>query len=82
MIFVARGKRPIEGSRQNKYRAALADAQAQLARANRIATLGELAASIAHDVNQPLAAILANGEANVRWLDRPVPEIDTVRQGL
>ena len=65
-----------------KAQEALADAQAQLAHANRVATLGELAASIAHDVNQPLAAIVANGEANLRWLDRPVPEIDTVRQGL
>jgi PAS domain S-box-containing protein len=61
---------------------ALADAQAQLAHANRVATLGELAASIAHDVNQPLAAIVVNGEANLRWLDRPLPEIDAVRQGL
>jgi C4-dicarboxylate-specific signal transduction histidine kinase len=61
---------------------ALADAQAQLAHANRVATLGALAASIAHDVNQPLAAIVANGEANLRWLDRPAPPLDTVREGL
>ena len=61
---------------------ALADAQAQLAHANRVATLGALTASIAHDVNQPLAAIVANGEANLRWLDRPVPQLDTVREGL
>jgi signal transduction histidine kinase len=61
---------------------ALADAQAQLAHANRVATLGALTASIAHDVNQPLAAIVANGEANLRWLDRPVPQVDTVREGL
>jgi two-component system sensor kinase FixL len=65
-----------------KAQEALADAQAQLAHANRVATLGELAASIAHDVNQPLAAIVVNGEANLRWLDRPLPEIDAVRQGL
>src|SRR5262245_38474726 len=61
---------------------ALADAQAQLAHANRVATLGALTASIAHDVNQPLAAIVANGEANLRWLDRPAPPLDTVREGL
>jgi PAS domain S-box-containing protein len=65
-----------------KAQEALADAQAQLAHANRVATLGELAASIAHDVNQPLAAIVANGDANLRWLDRPLPEIDAVRQGV
>jgi signal transduction histidine kinase len=61
---------------------ALADAQAQLAHANRVATLGALAASIAHEVNQPLAAIVANGDANLRWLDREVPPLDTVREGL
>jgi signal transduction histidine kinase len=61
---------------------ALHEAQAQLAHANRVATLGALAASIAHEVNQPLAAIVANGDANLRWLDRPVPQLDTVREGL
>jgi signal transduction histidine kinase len=60
----------------------LADAQAQLAHTNRVATLGALTASIAHDVNQPLAAIVANGEASLRWLDRPAPPLDTVREGL
>ena len=35
--------------------------------------VGALAASIAHEVNQPLAAIVANGDANLRWLDREVP---------
>jgi PAS domain S-box-containing protein len=61
---------------------ALADAQAQLAHANRVATLGALAASIAHEVNQPLAAIVANGDANLRWLGRPVPDLVAVRDGL
>jgi len=37
--------------------------------------LGELAASIAHEVNQPLAALAANGEAGLRWLDRPAPDV-------
>jgi PAS domain S-box-containing protein len=61
---------------------ALAEAQAQLAHANRVATLGALAASIAHDVNQPLAAIVANSEANLRWLDRPAPQLEMIREGL
>jgi PAS domain S-box-containing protein len=61
---------------------ALADAQAQLAHANRVATLGALAASIAHEVNQPLAAIVANGDANLRWLGRPVPDLPAVHEGL
>ncbi|MCY1175378.1 Sensor histidine kinase TmoS [compost metagenome] len=53
----------------------LARVQAHLAHAARVATLGELMASIAHEVNQPLAAILANGNAAVRWLRRPEPDI-------
>jgi PAS domain S-box-containing protein len=53
---------------------ALRQAQAELAHASRVATLGELSASIAHEVHQPLTAIVASGNAAVRWLDREVPE--------
>jgi len=59
--------------------AALQRVQADFARAARIATLGELTASIAHEVNQPLAAIATNGEAGLRWLARPEPDVDEVR---
>lgn len=51
----------------------LARAQADLAHAARVATLGELMASIAHEVNQPLTAIVINGNAAMRWLNRPEP---------
>lgn len=51
----------------------------ELAHVSRIATLGELTASIAHEVNQPLAAVVANGEAGLRWLGRPVPELGQVK---
>ena len=47
---------------------ALHQAQAELAHVTRVTTLGELTASIAHEVNQPLAAIVTNGEASLRWL--------------
>jgi PAS domain S-box-containing protein len=47
---------------------ALAEAQAELARVTRVTAMGELAASIAHEVNQPLAAVVANGHACLRWL--------------
>jgi two-component system sensor kinase FixL len=57
-------------------------AQASLAHVSRVATMGELTASIAHEVNQPLAAIVAHGEAALRWLKRPVPELEEVRIGL
>ena len=54
---------------------ALQTAQAELARVARAVTLGELSASIAHEMYQPLASIVANGEAGLRWLNRAVPEI-------
>ncbi|GGF47533.1 hypothetical protein GCM10007301_03570 [Azorhizobium oxalatiphilum] len=54
---------------------ALHEAQSELAHVTRITTLGELTASIAHEVNQPLAAIITNGEACLRWLGRAVPDI-------
>jgi PAS domain S-box-containing protein len=55
---------------------ALRDAQANLAHVVRVTTLGELAASIAHEVNQPLAAVVANAEACLRWLRRGTPNVD------
>ena len=54
--------------------------QADFAHAARVAMLGELTASIAHEVNQPLAAIALNGEASLRFLDRPEPDLAEVRQ--
>ena len=61
---------------------ALIQTRADLAHASRLTTLGELTATIAHEVNQPLAAIVTNGEASLRWLNRPEPELDEVRSSL
>ncbi|QRN97071.1 PAS domain S-box protein [Archangium violaceum] len=58
---------------------ALRQLQSEFAHASRLSMLGELTASIAHEVNQPLAAIAANGAAAVRWLSRPEPDLDEVR---
>ena len=60
----------------------LHEARAELAHVSRVATLGELTASIAHEVNQPLAAIVTNGEAGLRWLDRESPDLDEGRASL
>jgi signal transduction histidine kinase len=58
---------------------ALRQSADELTRVSRIATLGALTASIGHEVNQPLAAIVTNGEAALRWLARDVPNIDEVK---
>ncbi|HVJ00943.1 MAG TPA: ATP-binding protein [Sphingomonas sp.] len=54
--------------------------QADYSRAARIATLGELASSIAHEVNQPLSAIAMNAETSLRWLARDEPNLAKVRE--
>ncbi|GEP05325.1 PAS domain-containing sensor histidine kinase [Methylobacterium oxalidis] len=61
---------------------ALLAVQAELAHALRVSTLGALTASIAHEVNQPLAAIVTNAEASLRWLARDVPDLDEARAGI
>ncbi len=62
--------------------AAAHEAQTELARVARLTTMGELAASIAHEINQPLAAVVANGNAAIRWLDRATPDIDEAKVAL
>lgn len=54
--------------------------QADFAHAARISVLGELTASIAHEINQPLAAIATNGEVGLRWLGRPDPNLTELRE--
>jgi C4-dicarboxylate-specific signal transduction histidine kinase len=56
--------------------------QGELAHVTRVTTLGELAASIAHEVNQPLTGIVTNSEASLRWLDREMPDLDQARKGM
>jgi PAS domain S-box-containing protein len=67
-------KRVEAEARENEQR--YREAQLELAHANRVATMGELAASIAHEVNQPLAGVVANAEACLRWLRRGTPDVD------
>jgi C4-dicarboxylate-specific signal transduction histidine kinase len=54
----------------------------ELAHANRLATTGQLTASIAHEVNQPIAATVTNAQAALRWLGRQPPDLEEVRQAL
>jgi PAS domain S-box-containing protein len=61
---------------------ALRDARADVERMARLTTMGELTASIAHEINQPLAAIVTQSEAALRFLDRDEPDLDEVQDAL
>jgi PAS domain S-box-containing protein len=61
---------------------ALQKAQAELAHVARVATMGELTSSIAHEVNQPLTAIVTNGNACLRWLASEPPNLDEARESV
>jgi C4-dicarboxylate-specific signal transduction histidine kinase len=68
--------------RAEEAEAALRQVQAELVHIARVMTLGELAASIAHEVNQPIAGTLANAQAALRWLGAETPDLDEVRKAL
>jgi signal transduction histidine kinase len=68
--------------RRQTAEAASAQQMLELARMNRYATAGELSASIAHEIRQPLAAIAASGGAGLNWLKHKVPDLDEVRLTL
>jgi PAS domain S-box-containing protein len=72
----------IDMTERRRAEEARLDAQNKLAHANRVTTMGQLAASIAHEVNQPIAATLTNAQAALRWLDRQPPDLEEVRQAL
>jgi PAS domain S-box-containing protein len=63
---------------ERRYR----EMQMEVAHANRVATMGQLTASIAHEVNQPIAAAGTNAHAALRWLSAHPPNLDEVRQAL
>jgi PAS domain S-box-containing protein len=68
--------------RADQVEQALRKAQAELAHVTRVTMLGELTASIAHEVNQPLAAVVANAEASLRWLNREQPDLAAARRSI
>ncbi|OWV73823.1 histidine kinase [Rhizobium sp. R339] len=59
---------------------ALAEAQAELTRASKAATVGAMSASLAHELNQPLGAIIVNAQTLLRWLDREPPDLPAARR--
>jgi PAS domain S-box-containing protein len=73
-------KRAEENLRESERR--YREAQMSLAHANRVTTIGQLAASIAHEVSQPIAATVTNADAALRWLDGQPPDLEEVRHSL
>jgi two-component system sensor kinase FixL len=61
---------------------ALFHSQAKLAHVTRVTSMGELAASIAHEINQPLAAVITSGESCKRWINRAEPNLEEARRSL
>jgi PAS domain S-box-containing protein len=72
----------IDNTERRLAEEALHKTQTELAHANRVLTLGEMATSIAHEMNQPLAAIVTNGDACLRWLRREAPDLDEARHAV
>ncbi len=71
-----------EIAERTRTAAALRETQSELARAARIMTVGELTSSIAHEINQPLAAVISNAEAALNWLRRSPPALSEARESL
>ncbi|SOE87275.1 PAS domain S-box-containing protein [Burkholderia sp. YR290] len=67
---------------QKRAEDGLRQAQADLARINRATTMGELAASLAHEITQPITGAIANANACLRWLDRDKPDLDEMRSAV
>jgi PAS domain S-box-containing protein len=69
-------------SEQKRAEEAVRQAQAELTRTARLTMMGELTASIAHEINQPIAAIVMNGSAGLRWLNKDEPDVEEARSAL
>src|SRR5262249_18000348 len=68
--------------RESAEEARIAAMQAELTRVARVTTMGEMTASIAHEINQPLAAAVNNANAGLRWLDHQPPNVERTRSIL
>jgi PAS domain S-box-containing protein len=67
---------------RRRAEAALREAQSDLARINRVTTMGELTASLAHEVNQPIAAAVTNANTCLRWLAADAPNLEEARAAV
>ncbi|RAI03258.1 hypothetical protein DLJ53_01680 [Acuticoccus sediminis] len=72
----------IDVTERERAQELLLAAQEELARANRAATLGALSASIAHELNQPIGAVMMDAQTAARWLERDPPDLESARRAL
>jgi PAS domain S-box-containing protein len=72
----------VDVTERKRAEEALRRTQTEVAHANRVATMGQLTASIAHEMNQPIAATVINAHAALRWLSAQRPDLEEVRQSL
>jgi signal transduction histidine kinase len=79
-VFTAFIRDISERKQAEEERERLSQELAHLAHLNRVSTMGELTASLAHEINQPLAAIVTNAQVCLRWLTRDVPNLEEVRE--
>ncbi len=80
MLDLSEQKRAEDALRLSQ--ANLAEAQAELAHVTRVTALGEMAASIAHEISQPVAAVVTNADASLRWLSGDSPDLDEAREAI
>jgi PAS domain S-box-containing protein len=80
VLDLSEQKRAEEALRRSQ--AHLAEAQAELAHVTRVTALGELTASIAHEINQPLAAVVTNANASLRWLSGDSPNVAEAQEAI
>ncbi|MDB6086520.1 MAG: sensor histidine kinase, partial [Gammaproteobacteria bacterium] len=81
-LYARQAAEMIERKRTHDERAQLVEHIDRLTSASRIMAMDELTSSIAHEINQPLGGIIANGHASLRWLNRDVPELQEARSAV
>jgi PAS domain S-box-containing protein len=82
VVFVDITKRKRAEEKLHQQEISLRKAQTELAHVSRVTTMGEMAASIAHEVNQPLAGMLTNANASLRWLAGDSPDLTEAREAI
>jgi C4-dicarboxylate-specific signal transduction histidine kinase len=81
-VFLYETRLADEKRAKERLEAQVTERTAELCRVARLTTMGELVASIAHEINQPLTGVVTNGQAGLNWLNRDKPDLDQARNAL